>query len=118
MRTGILPLLLSLLLLALAGQAMAAPCAPESADASPMHSHAGDGATAAGAAHKKTGDHGADCESHGQCGQGCCPGLCASALPAAEPRPACLPGSARPENYRTFNSSPAPESPLRPPISR
>lgn len=113
---GLLPTLLSLLLFALAEPAVAAPCASESATAqapaTAMATHSTHGESASG--HEPA----ADCDSHNQCGQGCCPGLCAGALPATEIRSLSPHGAGRPGNYRTFDSSPAPENPLRPPIRR
>jgi len=115
--------LLLLLLLAITGRALAAPCATDAhgdhaaaAAATPQQAHchhSGD------AAHEKPcaqqGDQtGGDCER----GCNCCPGHCATALPSSN-APCGMPAGVSPATaYREDNSSPSLESAIRPPISR
>jgi len=114
--------LLLLLLLAISGRVLAAPCATEAhgdhvAVAAPQQAHCHQLADTDHCAQQGDQAHNpssVDCEQ----GCNCCPGHCATALPAGN-GPSGAPVGASPATaYTEDNSSPAPESAIRPPISR
>lgn len=113
--------LLLLLLLAIAGRVLAAPCATETVDdyaavAASQQAHCHQPGDTAHQGHcVQQGDQaGSDCEQ--SCN--CCPGHCATILPSAN-GPSGTPAGVSPITaYSEDNSSPAPESAIRPPISR
>ncbi|SEA46419.1 hypothetical protein [Microbulbifer marinus] len=114
-------ILLIFLLLALNGQAFAAPCA-STRDGDNSHHQGAEPATAdhcavaENAHHCESGD--AD-ETLEACEQACscCPGHCASAMPGSEIHgSANLPTMAK-AVYAELHSSPLPEAALRPPIA-
>ncbi|MGL6162196.1 hypothetical protein [Microbulbifer sp.] len=115
--------MLLLLLLVLCGQALAAPCAE-------MDSH-GEGQTPAGSMHdtgrdmhcdKAAGaDHCTETTAVGEntdCDQtcGCCPGHCVGALPAGDFQATAPLRNTPATAYAEINSSPEPETAIRPPI--
>lgn len=115
--------LLLLLLLAIAGRALAAPCATEThgdhaaaAVATPQqaHCHQPGDTTHQGHCSQQDDQASGDCER----GCNCCPGHCSTALPSGNGPCGVRTGVAPVTAYRENNSSPAPESAIRPPISR
>ena len=85
-----------------------------SAEEGQHHDHCGDGMTV-----PQTQTSHCDAQpTADDCGQGCscCPGHCASALPAAETKAAQAVGCAQISSYHDIASSPEPESAIRPPI--
>lgn len=111
MRTPVGETLLLLLLLAIAGPALAAPCAGQAQPAMEM---------AADSDHCSAESSGHHCEPDTDCDQtcNCCPGHCASALPAGDTQVATPARGAPVTAYTEINSSPEPEAAIRPPIRR
>lgn len=119
MRIALARPLLLILLLVLAGQAPAAPCASGiGGDTMPMSA---DGDHCPAGAGGDYGQHGGACtEPSSDCEQNCncCPGHCTSLLLANDGSAAHFPGHSPATPYREFDTSPDPETALRPPILR
>lgn len=121
--------LLLLLLLAIAGQALAAPCAEMvshemdghdeavQAPAEPMHGmdhkmRCNEATTASHCSETTATGGSVDCDQ--TCG--CCPGHCAGALPASDLQATAPLRNTPATAYAEINSSPEPETAIRPPI--
>ncbi|MFC6633096.1 hypothetical protein [Microbulbifer taiwanensis] len=123
MRTRAGMTLLLLLLLAISGRVLAAPCAMEAGvhEAMPavdmQKAHCSGNDHCGRQAERDTaGNHlqAADCDQ----GCDCCPGHCAAALPAADPLLASSAGRAAANTYSDLNSDPSLDGMIRPPQSR
>ncbi|WP_073273355.1 hypothetical protein [Microbulbifer donghaiensis] len=114
-------ILLIFLLLALNGQAFAAPCA-STGTGDDSHHQSSDLATADHCAMDESAHH---CDSGGTgktleaCEQACscCPGHCASAMPGSEIHGSVSQPTTAKAIYVELHSSPLPEAALRPPIA-
>ncbi|WP_308365922.1 MULTISPECIES: hypothetical protein [unclassified Microbulbifer] len=124
MRTPAAMTLLLLLLLAIAGRALAAPCAEmdshDEAVQAPAESmlgmdhkmHCDEATVTSHCSETTTTGENTDCDQ--TCG--CCPGHCAGALPAGDLQAAAPLRNTPATAYAEINSSPEPETAIRPPI--
>jgi hypothetical protein len=108
--------ILLLMLLSIANlQALAAPCLMAAADSAPhtaqqMHGDMLHGDSDGHHAEQRDADCVQTCD--------CCPGHCTSALPAGDVKAIAATPLTASDTYSDLNSSPAPKTSIRPPISR
>ncbi len=118
--------LLLLVLFAVAGEALAAPCDSGSDHQAPGISHDAVNmphkSMESIARHQQCADHGcnsrSELQTHHSCDSdcNCCPGVCTSVIPTSA-NPTELIGFSLPRTaYRSLDSSPEPETAIRPPI--